>query len=466
MLIGLAYGSTSETSTFDLIVLGTGEAGSAAATRCARAGWRVAIIDAEPFGGTCALRGCDPKKVLVGGADVVDWARRMSGRGVGGHAQIDWGELARFKRTFTDPVPAARERAFRAMGIDTYHGAARFVSTDEIAIESTTLRARHFAIATGARPRPLRIPGEELLATSTDFLDLTALPESIAFVGNGYIAFEFAHVGQRAGARTCILGRSAPLTRFDADLVARLVEHTRFLGVDARADAEVVGVSRAVRGFTVTVRSGNGNAELSADLVVHAAGRVPDTSHLALDAAGIASDDDGGIRVTEHLQSVTNARVYAAGDVARVPGSLPLSPVATYEGALVASNLLRGNTRSVALEVVPTVIFTIPPLAMVGLTEAEARGRGLDVRVRAEDTSGWYVNRRVAERCGMYKTLVDRATDRIVGAHILGAHADEMINVVALAMRHGLPATAVRQMMFAYPTGASALPHMFRAGTD
>src|SRR5262245_10030689 len=163
----------------DLVVIGTGAGGSPPASRCREAGWRVAVVDDQPYGGTCALRGCDPKKVLVGVADLVDWHRRMAGRGVVADARIEWPILMRFKRTFTDPVPASREAGFQKDGIVTYHGAARFIGEDRLAVAGRELEARHFVIASGAEPKRLDIPGEEHLRTSTDFLELDQLPKRI-----------------------------------------------------------------------------------------------------------------------------------------------------------------------------------------------------------------------------------------------------------------------------------------------
>ena len=221
--------------TFDLIVIGSGSAAGSVASRCRSAGWTVAMIDKRPFGGTCALRGCDPKKVLVGAAAALDAARLLSGKGVrAGALTIDWAELMRFKRTFTDPYPEKREADLVRSGIETFHGVARFVGPTTIMIEATTLEAsRAIVVATGARPATLPIPGREHLASSDDFLELPSLPSSLVFIGGGYISFELAHVAARAGARVTILHRSArPLRGFDPDLVERLVVRTCALGVD------------------------------------------------------------------------------------------------------------------------------------------------------------------------------------------------------------------------------------------
>src|SRR6266704_2896625 len=203
------------TEPFDLIVIGTGEGGSGPAYRCRKAGWRVAVVDELPYGGTCALRGCDPKKVLVGAAELADWHRRMQGRGVSGDAHVSWPELMQFKQTFTDPVPADREKAFQKAGIATYHGPARFVSPERLSVDGQVLEARHYVVAAGAKPRHLGISGEEYLVTSTAFLELDELPPRIAFLGAGYISFEFAHLSRRAGAQATIIGRGKPLQHFE-----------------------------------------------------------------------------------------------------------------------------------------------------------------------------------------------------------------------------------------------------------
>lgn len=446
---------------FDVIVIGSGSGGSKPAYACRSAGWRVAVVDELPYGGTCAVRGCDPKKVLVGAAELADWNRRMRGRGIAGEARISWQELMRFKRSFTDPVPAHREEAFEKAGIATYHGPARFVGPDKLSVDGHVLEARHVVIAAGAKPRPLGIPGEEHLLTSTDFLDLDELPARIAFVGAGYISFEFAHVARRAGAEAIIIGRGKPLRHFEQDLVTRLVDHTRSrLGVDVRTDTEVTAIEERGGGYRLRLHGEGRTETVEADRVVHGGGRVPATAGLDLEAANIATEPDGGIRVNEFLQSVTNPHVYAAGDVAASPGSLPLTPVAGYHAAIVASNLLNGNTKTPDYRGIPSVVFTVPPLASVGVTEAKARQSQLDVRVKTQDTSGWYSNRRVAETCAMFKVIVDGKTDRIVGAHLLGPHAEEVINLFALAIRSGMPAAALKHLLYAYPTSGSDVPYM------
>ncbi len=448
------------TRKFDLVAIGTGSAASALASRCRSAGWQVAIVDSRPFGGTCALRGCDPKKVLVGAAEAVDRACRMKGKGIQTEKlQIDWQELMRFKRSFTEPVPKYREEGFAKAGIVAFHGRARFVGPSSVQVNDDVLEGRYVVIAAGQEPADLSIPGTEHLTTSDQFLELDELPKRILFIGGGYIAFEFAHVAVRVGARVTIVHRGPrPLPLFDPDLVDQIVKSTRELGVDVHLGAEVVGVERGSGQLIVRASASAQKRTFEADMVVHAAGRVPEIDDLNLDGAGVERNKRG-VTVNEFLQSVSNPAVYAAGDAA-ASGGPPLTPVASYDGIIVAANLLKGNHQKPNYLGIPTVVFTIPPLASVGLSESEAREQALRFRVKKEMTSNWYSSRRVGEKYSGFKVLVEEGTDRILGAHLLGSQAEEVINLFGVAMRSGMRAADLKHMLFAYPTHGSDLPYM------
>ena len=442
----------------DLVIIGTGTAAMVAAMRMRKAGWSVAVIDEKSFGGTCALRGCDPKKMLVAGAEVIDSCRRMSGNGVEGEVRIDWPDLIRFKRTFTDPVPEKHEHRYYEKGIDTFHGAAQFTGSNTIMVEGTELTGRHILIASGAEPVRLGLRGEEHLIDNEGFLAMQNLPRRIVLVGGGYIAAEFSHIAARAGAEVTILQRGPRmLTHFEPELVGWLMDAFEAAGIEVRTSTTVIAIERDGESFTVRAKASGKEVAIAADIVVHAAGRAPALERLNLRAANIATEQ-GRVTLNEHLQSVSNPAVYAAGDAAQM--GPPLTPVSSHDAKVVAANLLNGNRHKPDYRGVPSVAFTLPPIAAVGLGEQQAKGAGLRYRVKSERTSDWYTPRRVAEPVYGYKTLVEEDTGRILGAHLVGPHVDETINVFGLAIRHGLTTDDLKTTMFAYPTGASDIGYM------
>lgn len=444
---------------YDLIAIGSGTAAQVAIARARKRGWRVAVIDHRPFGGTCALRGCDPKKMLVSAEEAVDAARRMAGRGILGDLRIDWAELMAFKRSFTDPIPDKQESHYSDLGVDAYHGIARFISANKIVVDGRELTTRFVLIATGASPVALNIPGEELVSTSDDFLDLTSLPKRIVLIGGGYIAAEFSHLAARAGAHITIVQRAERLLpHFDRDVVGWLMSSFNTLGIAVHTRARVTGVSRNGAELLVSAKSANGDElQLVADLVVHAAGRAPNLDALDLEAGRVAVHQ-GRIRLTDGLQSISNPRVYAAGDASgRGP---PLTPVASHDAKVAIANMLDDAAARPNYLGVPSVVFTVPPIASVGLSEDGACARNGEIRVNAASVSEWFTARRLHEPIYGYKVLIDQRTDLILGAHLVGPSADGVINMFGLAIRHGITAEALRGTMFAYPTAASDIGYM------
>ncbi len=443
---------------YDLVVVGTGVT-SGVASRCREAGWTVAVVDSRPFGGTCALRGCVPKKILVSAAEAVHAGRDMNGIGVpAGALTIEWPDLMKFKRSLVDPTPARTEQTWAKIGIDQFHGRARFVGPTTLAVGDDRLVGRHVLIAAGAVPVPLRFPGAERLTTSDQFLNLDHLPRRVVFVGGGYVSFEFAHIAARAGARVTIVHRGdRPLEGFDPDLVDLLVKRTRALGIGVEVGAEVSGISADGGGLVVRATQRGTERRFEADLAVHGAGRAPEIDDLDLAAAGVKREK-GGITVNQFLQSVSNPAVYAGGDAAA--SGPPLTPKASHDVEVLVTNLLEGNRRTPNYDGIASAVFTLPPLASTGLTEDAARARHLKFRTNRQDTSGWFNTRRVGETTSGFKVLIAEDTGKILGAHLLGPHADEVINVFAVAIRLGIPAADLKDVLFAYPTNGSDVRFM------
>jgi glutathione reductase (NADPH) len=443
---------------YDLVAVGTGVT-STVATRCREAGWSVAVVDRQPFGGTCALRGCVPKKILVAAADAVQGARDLTGKGVSaGSLALDWPELMRFKRSLIGETTERTEQNWARMGVEQFHGKARFVGPTTLAIGDDRLTGRRILIAAGAVPSALPFPGAERLVTSDRFLDLERMPSRVLFVGGGYVSFEFAHVAARAGAQVTILHRGPrPLEGFDPDLVEMLVRRTRELGIRVELGLDVRAVDAA--GDRLVVRGVQQGVERSfdTDLAVHGAGRVPDLDDLDLDAGGVKREKRGVV-VNQFLQSVSNPAVYAGGDAAA--SGPPLTPKADHDAGVIVTNLLEGNRRPSSYEGIASAVFTIPPLASVGLLEDAVRTAGRRFRVNHQDTAGWFNTRRVGETASGFKVLIDEETDHILGAHLLGPRADEVINLFAVAVRLRIPAHELQQVLFAYPTYGSDVRFM------
>jgi len=444
---------------YDLVVIGAGTGGNGVARMAAAAGWKVASVDSLPYGGTCALRGCDPKKMLIAVTEGVDWAHNMRGKGLDARVAVNWPEMIAFKRTFTETMPPRIETGLKKAGITTMHGAARFTGRDTVEINGETLRARYFHIATGARPMTLNIPGEEFLLTSTDFLELPEKPRRIAFVGGGFIAMEFAHIAKRAGARevTVLEMMPRPLGNFDPDLVGMLVAATVEMGIDLQTEARVLKIEQAGKEYAVSFATPAGTRVVTCDLVVHATGRVPNINQLNLAAAGVEFGRRG-IRVSPFMRT-SNPNIFAAGDCA--DSGLNLTPVSANEGRIAGKNLLAGkDVRVVSYPPIPSVVFTLPQVATVGLSETAARDKGLEFDSRFVNTSGWYSSMRVGAKYSGYKVLVERGTGLILGAHLIGPGAEEQINLFAMAMGAGLTANRIKGMIFAYPSFASDIGSM------
>lgn len=317
---------------YDVLVIGVGMAGVSVAHKAARSGKRVAVVDSTPYGGTCALRGCDPKKVLVGAADLIDWSRRMSGPGVEGELTIDWPALMKHKESIIENTPGSREQSRSKLGVETLHGSARFTGRNRIMVNDREVDAEHIVISVGQRPRTLGFPGAEHVITSTDFLDLPELPKRIVFVGGGLVSMEFAHVAARAGAEVIVLQRGHHILKgFDPDLADRLTEVSREVGIDIRLNTKIAEVDRSANGESLYTVTTPDRMEIEADLVVHGAGRVPELDELDLCAGEIAFDSMRGVTVNEFLQGVSNTALYAAGDAADTAGQ-KLTPVCGPRG--------------------------------------------------------------------------------------------------------------------------------------
>lgn len=447
------------TDEHDVLVLGAGNAGLAAAGVARAAGKRVLVVEARDVGGVCPLRGCVPKKVLVAAAQTLDVIARAGTQRISvGTPVLDWPALIERKRSFVEGVPEAFGESLADRGIALRRGHARFSGRNAVVVAGERLTAAKIVVATGSAPRALAIPGAEHLVTSEALLELPALPESITFVGAGVIAFEFAHVLARAGSQVTLLEvASHVLPSLDPDATDRLADLTRELGVRIETGVTIERIENRGDDFVIDYRSGGQRRSARSRVVANGAGRVADLSDLDLAAAGITLDG-GRVALDDYLRSVENPDVFFAGDA--IPGRPQLSPLATYEGRIVGHNLTREPLEPVRYGWQPAAVYTVPALATVGMSEAEARAAGLDFEVRSHDMIGWRSARTHGETAAWGKVLVEKKSDLILGAQLLGHGAEETIHTLALAIEKGMPATEIAERVYAYPTFHADLKYL------
>ncbi len=444
---------------FDVFIIGTGVAGSVVADKCAKGGLKVGIVDNKSYGGTCALRGCTPKKILVGVADAVESSRNLQGKGVDKAPSIVWKDLIDFKDSITDPIPTNTEKKFKENGITAFHGEPKFIAVNQLVIGDVTIEAEKIVIATGATSRKLTVPGAEYALLSDDFFDMKELPKTILFIGGGYIAFEFAHIAARSGAKITIMDmEDIFLPHFDKDIVKHLVKATKDLGIELVMNTKVAEIKKNNNSYTVIGQRDDKHQQFECDAVFNTSGRVPAVYELDLEKGNVKYSKKG-IEVNEFMQSVSNLHVYAAGDNTATDG-LPLTPFASMEAYVVMQNILNGNKKKPDYSVRPTAVYTLPTLAMVGMTEEEAREKKLNVRVNYKSVPDWFTAEHLGVKTYAFKLIIDNDKDLILGAHVIGPNSVETINVFAIAMKAGMTTKELKTIPLSFPSASSDIGRM------
>jgi len=444
---------------FDVVILGGGNAGMGATVATREAGLTVAMIEPDLLGGTCPNRGCMPKKVLVAAAHVLDEIERAKVHHITiGKPSLDWAALIDREKAMIAGIPVSLGAAMERRGVEVIRDRGRFAGPNAVAVGNEILEAKHIVIATGSTPRKLPFSGAELMITSDDVLSERRLPASVVFVGGGVIALEFSHVYARAGAKVTIL-EALPrlLDNMDADAVAQLRVATERLGVAIHTEVEIQRIERAGDRLRVVYQEGGFEHTVEAERVVNGAGRVANVDGLDL-AAGNVAAEHGRITHDVYLRSTSNPVVYVSGDA--VAEHAQLSPVATYEGRIVGRNIADGPKHAPDYTGIPSCVFTVPALASVGLTQAAAEDKGIEVRAVVNDVHEWLSGRTYAETSAWAKVLIDPKTDRILGAHLVGHTGEELIHLFALAMKHNVTASEVRDLIYGFPTFSADIKSM------
>ncbi|MBI1732681.1 MAG: glutathione-disulfide reductase [Gammaproteobacteria bacterium] len=434
---------------FDLFVIGAGSGGVRAARLSARFGARVAIAEERYLGGTCVNVGCIPKKLFVYashfGEDFAD------ARGFGWEAataEFHWPRLLTNKNREIGRLHGVYARLLRDSGAQLIDGRAQLVDPHTVVVGEKRRTAERILVATGGWPRVPEFPGHEHAITSNEVFQLPDLPRRAVVVGGGYIAVEFAGILHGLGVHTTQLYRGDLFLRgFDHECRTFLAAEVRKRGVDLRFNSEVVSISKT--GAYLRMLLADGTA-LETDLVLYATGRGPNTSALGLEAAGVRTRPGGAIEVNESLQTSV-PHIYAIGDVT---DRIKLTPVATAEGTVLARSLFGGQPSGVDYRGIPSCIFSQPNFAMVGLTEEAARKNGNGISVFRSSFTPLKQTLGGRSEKTLMKLIVDKATDRVLGAHMVGPDAGEIIQGIAVAMKAGATKAMFDATIGIHPTAA------------
>lgn len=441
---------------FDLITLGAGSGGVRAARLAAQLGLRVAAAEESRVGGTCVMRGCVPKKLLVYGAHFAEDLADAEGFGWSvGPVSFDWARLIVAKNAELNRLETVYNRILRDNNVTLLSGRGVVVDPHTVEVGGKRYSAERILVATGGRPSLPELPGIEYAITSNEALDLMQLPERMVIVGAGYIAVEFAGIFNALGVKvTQVLRGDTVLRGFDQDVRTALHEEMVKKGVELRCETVVRSIEKTKSGYSVRL---SGDETIETDLVMYATGRRPNTDGLGLEAAGVTMTPAGAV-VVDEFSRTSVASIFAVGDVT---DRMNLTPVALGEARALINTLYLDKPTAMDYADIPTAVFSMPPIGTVGLTEAQARekcGCGIDVYLsRFKPMRNTLAGR---DERTMMKLIVDRTTDKVLGIHVVGPDAAEMVQGFAVAMKCGVTKAQMDATVGIHPTAAEELVTM------
>ena len=454
---------------YDGVVIGTGQAGKPLSLALARAGWKTAIIERKHVGGTCINAGCTPTKTMVASARVAYLAGRGADYGVRPTpVQVEMAKVRQRKQAVVESFRNGSQRRLEnAKGVDLIFGEASFTAPKMVQVQMKSGETRHLTadtifINTGGRPEKPPLPGLESVPTldSTSIMELDTLPEHLLVLGGGYIGLEFGQMFRRFGSAVTIVQRGKQLlTREDSDVADEVAKILREDGIEVLLATQAVRAEKTDGTIRLTVRTPTEERTLSGSHLLVAAGRVPNTDRLNLEATGVQTDTRGNVQVNERLETNVGG-IYALGDV---KGGPAFTHISYDDFRIIQTNLLKGGNATTTGRLVPYTVYIDPQLGRVGLSEAEARAQGRRVRVAKIPMT--YVARALEmdEPRGFMKAIVDADTHHILGYVALGVEGGELMSMVEIAMMGKVPYTTLRDGIFAHPTLAESLNTLFTA---
>lgn len=434
---------------YDLITIGGGSGGVRASRFSAqRYGKKVAIIENLRIGGTCVMRGCVPKKLLVYGAHFAHDFEDAAGYGwsVDG-SKHDWPKLMAAKQKELNRLEDVYHRLLREAGVHEITGTGKLIDAHTVDVNGKTYTAEHILIATGGWPVLPDVPGIEHAITSNEALDLEDLPKRIVIVGGGYIAVEFAGIFSALGAEVTVIIRGDNILRgFDQTMRDALRDEMQKTGINVLSGCQVKSIEKTASGYSLRLDQVD---MLETDLVMYATGRAPNSKGIGLEEAGVKLDRNGAIVVDEYSKTSVDS-IYAIGDVT---DRIQLTPVALAEGMAFARTIYDGKPTSVSYENVPSAVFSQPPISTVGLTEEDAR-KNHKVAIYQSRFQPMKHTLSGRDEHSVMKLIVDKETDRILGAHMIGADAPEIIQGIGIAVKAGATKADFDATIGIHPTAA------------
>ena len=443
---------------FDLFVIGAGSGGVRAARMAAERGARVAVAEDAAFGGTCVNLGCIPKKLYSFAAHYAESFDEAHGYGwAAERPAFDWPKLKANRASEVSRLNAIYGQLMRGAGAAVIEGRARITGTHEVEVNGVRHAAERILVATGGWPVPPEVPGGDLAISSNEIFDLAQFPRRLVVVGGGYIACEFASIFNGLGAKVTQLYRGEQILRgFDDEVRDFVATEMRKKGVDVRVGVKVSALERGADGIRVLLAGGG---EFLADAVLYATGRVPNTRGLGLESLGVSLAPNGAIEVDEHYRTNVPS-IYALGDVI---DRVQLTPVALAEAMALVDELFGGTGRRVDYTHIPTAVFTHPNIGTIGFTESAARARFEKIRVYRTDFKPLRHTLSGHTERTLMKLVVDDASDKVVGLHMVGADAGETIQGFAVAMKAGATKAVFDATLGIHPTAAEEFVTMRQA---
>ena len=443
---------------FDLFTIGAGSGGVAGSRRAGEYGAKVAICEESRVGGTCVLRGCVPKKLLMYGASYSEAFADAAGFGWEvGEAKLDWAKLIETKNKELDRLENIYLRLLESSGVTLINGRGRIVDPHTVEVGGKRYTAKTIMIATGGWPSLPEIPGIEHAMTSNEALDIDHLPERVTIVGGGYIGVEFAGIFNAAGAKVTMLLRGDNVLRgFDGEVRERLLEEMRARGVEIETEVRVRSITKEAKGALSLLLD---HEELhETDALLYATGRAPNTRDLGLENVDVEVRESGAIVVDERNRTAVPS-IYAVGDVT---DRFNLTPVAIAEGRALAENLFNQNPLEVNRRHVPTAVFSRPPVGTVGLTEEEARETIGAIEIYCAHFRPMKATLSGRAEKILCKLVVDKATQVVVGAHMVGDDSPEIIQGLAIALECGATKAQFDATIGIHPSAAEEFVTMRR----